>query len=56
VTLDRRIQRDLELGTWNGKLVIVTDQMPVSEGYFDADANTTGALPCLPPCSGWWRS
>lgn len=38
------IQRDLELGTWNGKLVIVTDQMPVSEGYFDADANTTGAL------------
>lgn len=38
------IQRDLELGTWNGKLVIVTDQMPVSEGYFDADANTDGAL------------
>lgn len=27
------IQRDLELGTWNGKLVVVDDEMPVS--YID---------------------
>ena len=38
------ITRDLELGTWNGKLVVVDDDMPASEGYFDADANTDGAL------------
>lgn len=38
------ITRDLELGTWNGKLVVVDDDMPASDGYFDADANTDGAL------------
>ena len=38
------ITRDLELGTWNGKLVVVDDDMPASDGYFGADANTDGAL------------
>lgn len=38
------ITRDLELGTWNGKLVVVDDDMPAEDGYFDADANTIGAL------------
>lgn len=38
------VQRDLELGTWNGKLVVVDDDMPVVEGYFDATSTTVGAL------------
>mgnify|MGYP003290075186 CR=1 FL=1 len=38
------IQRDLELGTWNGKLVVVDDDMPVTEGYMDAAAGDEGAL------------
>ena len=38
------ITRSLELGTWNGKLVVVDDDMPAEEGYFDADADTAGAL------------
>ena len=38
------ITRDLELGTWNGKLVVVDDDMPAEDGYFDADTNTIGAL------------
>lgn len=38
------IQRDLELGTWNGKLVVVDDDMPATEGYFDAMADTEGAV------------
>lgn len=38
------IQRDLELGTWNGKLVVVDDDMPTEEGYFDAASTDDGAL------------
>lgn len=41
------IQRSLELGTWNGKLVIVDDDMPATEGYFDATSSTPGALKCV---------
>ena len=38
------IQRDLNLGTWNGKVVVVDDGMPVENGYFDAVQTETGAL------------
>lgn len=38
------IQRDLELGTWNGKLVVVDDDMPTAEGYFPAKSTDEGAL------------
>lgn len=38
------IQRDLELGTWNGKLVIIDDDMPVDEGYYPATSSDPGAL------------
>lgn len=37
------IERELDLGTWNGKLVII-DDMPKTEGYFDATEQTEGAL------------
>ena len=38
------IERSLELGTWNGKLVIVDDDMPAEEGYFAATDSTPDAL------------
>ena len=38
------IQRDLSLGTWNGKLVIVDDEMPILNGYDEATSATVGAL------------
>ncbi len=38
------ITRSLELGTWNGKAVIIDDDMPVSEGYYAASASDAGAL------------
>lgn len=38
------ISRSLELGTWNGKLVVVDDDLPAEEGYFDATESTEGAL------------
>lgn len=38
------IQRDLTLGTWNGKLVVVDDGMPVLEGYDEATSATAGAV------------
>ncbi len=38
------ITRSLELGQWNGKAVIIDDDMPVSEGYYAASASDTGAL------------
>ncbi len=37
------ITRDISLYSWNGRLVIV-DDMPKTEGYFDATADTEGAL------------
>lgn len=38
------IERDLTIGTYNGKLVIVDDGMPVLEGYDEATSATAGAL------------
>ena len=38
------ITRSLDLGTWNGKLVVVDDDMPAEEGYFPATASDPGAL------------
>ncbi len=40
---EQGIERDLTLASWNGKLVII-DDMPKTEGYFDATAETEGAL------------
>lgn len=41
-TDEQGIERDLTLASWNGKLVII-DDMPKTEGYFDATAETEGA-------------
>ncbi len=38
------ITRSLDLGTWNGKLMIIEDEMPVDEGYYTATVDTPGAL------------
>lgn len=38
------IERDLTIGTYNGKLVVVDDDMPVMNGYDEATAETAGAL------------
>lgn len=38
------ISRSLDLGTWNGKLVVVDDDLPAEEGYFDASESNEGAL------------
>ena len=38
------ITRDLTIGTFNGKLVVVDDDMPVLEGYDEATSATAGAL------------
>lgn len=38
------IERDLSLGTINGRMVLIDDNMPAEEGYFDAASDTTGAL------------
>lgn len=38
------ITRDLSIATWNGKLVVVDDDMPVLEGYDAATSATAGAL------------
>lgn len=38
------IQRDLSMGTSNGKLVIIDDGMPVLNGYDTATSTDTGAL------------
>lgn len=42
-TDEQGIERDLTLASWNGKLVII-DDMPKTEGYFDATVETEGAL------------
>ena len=38
------ITRSLDLGSWNGKLVVVDDDLPAEEGYFDAAESTEGAV------------
>jgi len=36
--------RDLDLGTWNGKLVVIDDDMPVTAGYYDAVSTDADAV------------
>ncbi|MEG2261780.1 MAG: hypothetical protein RSB98_02930 [Raoultibacter sp.] len=38
------IQRQLSLATWNGRVVLIDDGMPATEGYFDAESVAAGAL------------
>ena len=38
------IQRDLALATWNGKLVVIDDDMPVANGYDSSTEGQEGAL------------
>ena len=38
------IERDLTIGTYNGKLVVVDDEMPTADGYDAATASTPNAL------------
>lgn len=38
------VTRDLTLYTWNGKVVVVDDGMPATDGYFPATATDEGAL------------
>lgn len=38
------IERDLTLATLNGRMVLIDDNMPADEGYFDATSDTVGAL------------
>lgn len=38
------ITRDLSLGTWNGKMVVIDDSMPILNGYDTAESTTEGAL------------
>lgn len=38
------IQKDLTLATWNGRTVVVDDDLPAVTGYADAEADTPGAL------------
>lgn len=38
------IERDLTIATYNGKLVVVDDEMPTAEGYDKATESTPGAL------------
>jgi len=38
------VTRDLGMATWNGKMVIIDDYLPILEGYYAATSTTTGAL------------
>jgi hypothetical protein len=38
------VTRSLDLGTWNGKLVVIDDDMPAVDGYFPATSSDAGAL------------
>lgn len=40
----RGITRDLKIGTYNGKTIVVDDEMPVENGYDEATETTEGAL------------
>ena len=46
------IQKDLTLATWNGRVVVVDDDLPAVAGYADADADTPGALKVTTAGSG----
>ena len=38
------ITRDLGIGTLNGRIVIIDDEMPIENGYYAATSSTEGAL------------
>ena len=38
------MEREIGIGSLNGRLVLVDDSMPVEDGYFAADSATAGAL------------
>lgn len=38
------VTRSLDLGTWNGKLVVIDDDMPAVDGYFPATSSDAGVL------------
>lgn len=38
------VTRDLSVGTWNGRTVLIDDSMPAVEGYFKAAEGDAGAL------------
>lgn len=38
------IERELALATWNGRLVLIDDNMPSESGYYAASANDEGAI------------
>lgn len=38
------VQRDLAIGTWNGRTVMIDDDMPVESGYYTAVSTDAGAL------------
>lgn len=38
------VTRDISLYTWNGKLLVSDDGMPVEDGYFDANSTTDKAV------------
>ena len=38
------VQRDLQLGTVNGKTVLIDDGMPTTAGYYDAESTDEGVL------------
>lgn len=43
-TDENGIERDLGIATVNGRILLIDDTMPCVEGYFDATADTEGAL------------
>ena len=43
-TDEQGIERELGIATLNGRIVLIDDTMPCVEGYFDATADTEGAL------------
>ena len=43
-TDENGIERDLGIATLNGRILLIDDTMPCTEGYFDATADTEGAL------------
>ena len=38
------VQRDLTIGTWNGRTVLIDDNMPVKSGYYAAASTDEGAM------------
>lgn len=46
------IQKDLTLATWNGRVVVVDDDLPAVAGYADATSDTPGALKVTTAGSG----